>query len=81
MLTWIGVTLLPLGLVVGAGRAFLAPSAEGENPAEMLQRALVAGFGLLVYDWAWGVAVRLVAAGDGRAAGVAVGRGRRRADA
>jgi len=59
VLTWLGVTLLPLGLIVGAGRGFLAPSAEGENPAELLERALVAGFGLLVYDWAWGVAVRL----------------------
>ena len=35
-MTWIGVTLLPLGLVVSAGRAFLAPTADGDSPAEVL---------------------------------------------
>src|SRR3954452_4637342 len=60
-LTWIGVTLLPLGLVLTAGRAFLAPGLEAESPSEVLGRALVAGLGLVVYDWVWGALTRLVA--------------------
>lgn len=59
-LTWIGVTLLPLGLVISAGRAMLAPTVDGEGPIELVARALAAGAALLVYDWAWGVLVRLV---------------------
>ena len=59
-LTWIGVTLLPFGLVLAAGRAFLAPGLDAESPSEILSRVLVAGLGLVVYEWAWGVATRLV---------------------
>ncbi|GEM_PF-5769510 len=59
-LTWIGITLLPLGLVISAGRAFFAPTVDGEGPIELLLRALAAGAALLIYDWAWGVLVRLV---------------------
>jgi hypothetical protein len=60
VLTWIAITLLPLGVIVTAGRAFLAPALDTDSPAEVLQRALIAAFGLLVYDWAWGVLTRLV---------------------
>src|SRR3954469_2023694 len=59
VLTWIGITLLPLGVVVTAGRAFVSPGVEVDSPAEVLQRALVAGLGLVAYDWAWGVLTRL----------------------
>jgi hypothetical protein len=59
VLTWIGITLLPLGVVVSAGRAFLTPGVDVDSPAEVIQRALVAGLGLVVYDWAWGVLTRL----------------------
>src|SRR3954453_23107943 len=55
VLTWIGVTLLPLGVVVTAGRAFVSPGVDSDSPAEVLQRAVVAGLGLVVYDWGWGV--------------------------
>ncbi|MBE2320377.1 hypothetical protein DVA67_030720 [Solirubrobacter sp. CPCC 204708] len=60
VLTWIGVTLLPLGLIVSAARAYLAPGVDGESPSELLARVLAAAIGLLLYDWAWGVLVRLV---------------------
>src|SRR4051794_11341708 len=60
VLTWIGVTLLPLGVILAAGRAYLAPGLESESPSEILGRVLSAGVGLLVYDWAWGVVTRLV---------------------
>lgn len=59
VLTWIGITLLPLGLVVGGGRAVLAPSVDGESPSEVFGRVIVAGVALIVYDWAWGAATRL----------------------
>ncbi|MDA0167164.1 hypothetical protein OM076_43290 [Solirubrobacter ginsenosidimutans] len=59
VLTWIGITLLPLGVVISAGRAFLMPGVDTDSPAEILQRAFTAGFGLLTYDWAWGVLTRL----------------------
>ena len=60
VMTWIGVTLLPLGLVVVAGaRAFLAPTSDGDSPADVLARVITAGVGLLVYDWAWGVVTEL----------------------
>ena len=58
-MTWIGITLLPLGLVLAGGRAFLAPTADGDSPAEVLVRAITAGVGLLLYDWAWGVVTEL----------------------
>jgi hypothetical protein len=58
-MTWIGVTLLPLGLVLAAGRAFLAPTTDGDSPAEILGRVITAGVGLVVYDWAWGVVTEL----------------------
>src|SRR4051794_21777516 len=60
VLTWIGVTLLPLGVILAAGRAYLAPGLEGESPSEIPSRVLVAGLGLVVYDWAWGVVTELV---------------------
>src|SRR4051812_29238872 len=60
VLTWIGVTLLPLGVILAAGRAYLAPGVESESPSEILSRVLVAGIGLVVYDWAWGVVTQLV---------------------
>src|SRR3954452_12142075 len=59
VLTWIGVTLLPLGVVVTAGRAFVSPGVDVDSPAEVLQRAVVAGLGLVAYDWAWGVVTEL----------------------
>jgi hypothetical protein len=58
-MTWIGVTVLPLGLVVTGGRAYLAPTADGDSPAEVLSRVITAGVGLLIYDWAWGVVTEL----------------------
>jgi hypothetical protein len=58
-MTWIGVTVLPLGLVMSAGRAYLAPTADGDSPAEVLGRVVTAGIGLLIYDWAWGVVTEL----------------------
>src|SRR4051794_18879505 len=60
VLTWIGITLLPLGVILAAGRAYLAPGIDGESPSEILSRVLVAGLGLVVYDWAWGVVTELV---------------------
>jgi hypothetical protein len=59
-LTWIGITLLPLGLVLAAGRSMLDPSVDGESPAVLVGRAVAAAVALLAYDWAWGVLVRLV---------------------
>src|SRR4051812_31150909 len=59
VLTWIGLTLLPLGLVVSGGRAMLAPTVGGESPSEVFGRVIVAGAALLTYDWAWGAATRL----------------------
>ena len=58
-LTWVGITLLPLGLVLAGGRAVLAPSLYGESPTEILLRVVAAGFGLTVYDFAWGVLTQL----------------------
>jgi hypothetical protein len=58
-MTWIGITLLPLGIVITAGRAFLAPTADGDSPADIFGRALTAGLALLLYDWAWGVVTEL----------------------
>src|SRR4051794_6339965 len=37
-MTWIGVTILPLGLVITGARAYLVPSADGDSPAEVLTR-------------------------------------------
>jgi hypothetical protein len=59
VLSWIAVTLLPLGVIVQAARAFLLPTVDSDSPGEVLQRALVAGFALLIYDWAWGVVTQL----------------------
>ena len=59
-MTWIGVTLLPLGLVVSAGRAYPradAPTATARPRCSA--RAITAGVGLLIYDWAWGVVTEL----------------------
>ena len=36
-LTWIGVTLMPLGLVITGGRAFLAPTADGDSASDVLR--------------------------------------------
>jgi hypothetical protein len=58
-MTWIGVTLLPLGLVITAGRAFLVPTADGDSPADAVVRAISAGIALLLYDWAWGAVTEL----------------------
>lgn len=58
-LTWIGITLLPLGLVLAGGRALLAPSLYGDSPTEILLRVIAAGIGLVVYDWAWAVLTHL----------------------
>ena len=58
-MTWVGVTLLPLGLVVSVGRAYLAPTADTDSAAEVVMRAITAGIGLLIYDWAWGVVTEL----------------------
>src|SRR5215210_6836681 len=38
-MTWIGITLLPLGLMIVGGRAFLAPTADGDSPAEVVALA------------------------------------------
>src|SRR4051794_18851233 len=59
VMTWIGITLLPLGLTVTAARAFLAPTADGESPADVAGRVITAGVGLLAYEWAWGVVTEL----------------------
>ena len=59
VMTWIGVTLLPLGLVVSGARAFLMPTSDGDSPADVLARVITAGVGLLIYDWAWGVLCEL----------------------
>ena len=80
-MTWIGVTLLPLGIVITAGRAFLAPTADGDSPAEVLgaradRRPRAAALRLGV-----GRRDRALAAAHRRAARAAVGRRRRRADA
>jgi hypothetical protein len=58
-MSWIGITVLPLGLVLSSARAYLAPSADGDSPAEVLGRVITAGVGLLIYDWAWGVVTEL----------------------
>lgn len=58
-MTWIGITVLPLGIVISAGRAFLVPTADGDSPADILVRAVSAGVALLLYDWAWGVVTEL----------------------
>ena len=81
VLTWVGLTLLPLGLVVSGGRAVLAPTVGGESPSEVFGRVIVAGVALLAYDWAWGAATRALAPGHRRAARAAVGHRRGREDA
>src|SRR3954451_8353163 len=48
-LTWIGLTLLPLQIVVTAGRAFLLPAVDADAPADVLQRAMTAGLALLLF--------------------------------
>ncbi len=58
-LTWIGVTLLPVGLVLAGGRAILAPSTSGDGPAEILIRVCVAGLALISYDLVWAQLTRL----------------------
>ena len=58
-LTWIGVTLLPVGLVLAGGRAILAPSVSGDGPAEILIRVVVAGLALVSYDLVWAQLTRL----------------------
>lgn len=59
-LTWIGLTLLPLQIVLAGGRAFLSPSTNTDSPAEVLQRTIAAALGLLAFDWAWGALTELV---------------------
>lgn len=58
-MTWIGITLLPLGLIITAGRAFLVPTAEGDSPSDALVRAASAGIALILYDWGWGAVTEL----------------------
>jgi hypothetical protein len=59
-LTWIGLTLLPLQLVVAGGRSLLSPTVEGDSPTEVLERTLAAALGLIAFDWLWGSATELV---------------------
>lgn len=59
-LTWIGLTLLPLQLVVAGGRSLLSPTADGDSPAQILERTLAAAIGLIAFDWAWGAMTELV---------------------
>src|SRR3954451_10369415 len=37
VLTWVGVTLLPLSVVISAGRTFLTAGVDNDSPAEILQ--------------------------------------------
>jgi hypothetical protein len=59
-LVWIGVTLLPLQVVIAGGRAMLAPTNDGDTLSEVVERALLAGLGLIAFDWIWGALTRLV---------------------
>lgn len=59
-LTWIGLTLLPLQLVVAGGRSLLSPTADGDSPAQILERTFMAALGLIAFDWAWGAMTELV---------------------
>lgn len=59
-LTWIGLTLLPLQIVLAGGRAFLSPTADGDSPAEVLQRTIAAAVALIAFDWLWGALTELV---------------------
>lgn len=59
-LTWIGLTLLPLQLVVAGGRSLLSPSVDGDSPTEVLQRTIAAALGLIAFDWIWGALTELV---------------------
>lgn len=59
-LTWVGLTLLPLQVVLAGGRAFLSPSAYGDAPTEVLQRTIAAAIGLIAFDWLWGALTELV---------------------
>jgi hypothetical protein len=58
-LTWVGVTLLPLGLVIAGGMAVLNPTANSAGPTEILIRVCTAGLALIAYDWIWAVLTRL----------------------
>ncbi|MQA76500.1 MAG: hypothetical protein GEU88_19620, partial [Solirubrobacterales bacterium] len=53
MLTWIGLSLLPLGLIHAGARAMLAPSVNQESLHEVMARTVVAGCVLILYDWGW----------------------------
>lgn len=58
-LTWVGVTLLPIGLILAGGRAILAPTLSGDGPAEILIRVVGAGLALISYDLIWAQLTRL----------------------
>lgn len=53
MLTWIGVCVLPLGLVYAGGRSVMAPSAYGDSPQDVLARVVFAAAWLAFYSWGW----------------------------
>ena len=59
-LTWVGLTLLPLQIVIAGGRAMLSPTRDGDSPADVLQRVIAAGIGLLAFEWLWGALTHLV---------------------
>src|SRR4051794_35181649 len=59
VLSWIGVSLLPLGLIVSIALMFV-PGLDAPSVSELFGRVLAAALGLLLYDWAWGVVTRLV---------------------
>lgn len=59
-LTWIGLTLLPLQIVVAGGRSLLSPMADGDSPVEVLERTVAAALGLIAFNWLWGAMTELV---------------------
>ena len=52
-LTWIGITLLPLAIIVTVARGWFDPRLDGDPPEQILLRIAGAGVLLALYDTVW----------------------------
>ena len=58
-LTWIGVTLLPLAIIVTVARGWFDPRLDADPPEQILLRIVGAGVLLALYDTVWYALTRL----------------------
>ena len=58
-LTWIGITLLPLAIIVTVARGWFDPRLDGDPPEQILLRIVGAGVLLALYDTVWYAVTKL----------------------